>query len=37
MLADAFASALDLEAVFAMLGLPRYANQAADQTERRLS
>jgi adenosylcobyric acid synthase len=33
MLADAFANALDLEAVFAMLDLPR----RADQAERRLS
>ena len=33
MLADAFAGALDLEAVFAMLELPR----CADQAERRLS
>jgi adenosylcobyric acid synthase len=32
LLADAFANALDLEAVFAMLGLPRYANH----TERSL-
>ena len=40
-LADAFADALDLEAVFAMLDLPRYAGQTASQAanwaERRLS
>ena len=40
-LADAFAGALDLEAVFAMLGLPRYAdrtgNQTANLAERRFS
>ena len=41
MLADAFASALDLNAVFGMLDLPRRADQAvkhsADQVERRPS
>jgi adenosylcobyric acid synthase len=36
-LADAFTDALDLEAVFAMLGLPRCANRFADQAERRVS
>jgi adenosylcobyric acid synthase len=34
MLADAFAGALDLEAVFAMLGLPRYADQVVNQAAR---
>jgi adenosylcobyric acid synthase len=37
MLADAFAGALDLDAVFAMLDLPRCADRAENQAERRLS
>jgi len=41
MLADAFARALDLEAIFAMLELPRCAGRAvdhsSDRTERRIS
>lgn len=37
LLADAFAGALDLDAVFAMLDLPRCADRAENQAERRLS
>jgi adenosylcobyric acid synthase len=36
-LADAFTEALDLEAIFAMLGLPRYANSSVDLAARRVS
>ena len=36
-LADAFAEALDLDAVFAMLDLPRCTNRTVDQAEWRLS
>jgi adenosylcobyric acid synthase len=37
LLADAFAGALDLDAVFAMLDLPRCTDRAENQAERRLS